>query len=96
MVFQGRKDIFQNLLRGASIKIFIGLLCWTKKVSFYFIKTYFQPVFTSKEFKHCMFEQRLQIEFYDQNLVRKKRTLKSNLVYSDKIHLQNYGNSSLL
>ena len=34
-----------------------------------------------------MFELILQIGFYDQNLVRKKRTLKSNLIYSDKIHL---------
>ena len=32
-----------------------------------------------------MFELRLQIGFYDLNLVRKKRTLKSNLIYSDKI-----------
>ena len=43
---------------------------------------------TGKAFKHCMFELRLQIGFYDQNLVRKKRTLKSNLIYSENTFLK--------
>ena len=37
-----------------------------------FFKKYFKEVLTGKAFKHCMFELRLQISLYDQNLVRKE------------------------
>ena len=40
---------------------------------------------TGKAFKHCMFELRLQIGFYDQNLVRKKEDfeIKSDLFWQN-------------
>ena len=75
MVFQGRKDIIQNWLWAAplcQLNQIYRFIMLDQKGYFFFIKTYFQPVLTSKAFKHCMFELRLQIGFYDQNLVRKK------------------------
>ena len=39
-----------------------------------------------------MFELRLQIGLYDQNLVRKKRTLISNLILSNIINFQKHRN----
>ena len=50
------------------------------KIFVFIIQKYFKEVLTDKAFKHCMFELRLQIGLYDQNLVRKKRTLISNLI----------------
>ena len=71
MVFQGQKDIFQNWLRAAHL-CQLNQTMLDQKGKCFFIKTYFIPVFTGKAFKHCMFELRLQIGFYDQNLVRKR------------------------
>ena len=57
----------------------------------YIIK-YFQQVLTGKSFKYCMFKLTLQISIYDQNLVRKKRTLISNLILSNIINFQEHRN----
>ena len=63
-------------------------LNWNKKFRFYSQKHVFYEVLTGKAFKHCMFELRLQIDLYYQNLVRKKRILISNLILSNKIIFQ--------
>ena len=50
------------------------------KCKFLFIKTYFLVVLTGEAFKNGMFELRLNIGLYDQNLALKKRILYSNLI----------------
>ena len=88
MLFQGQKDIYQNLLRAAPLcqlnqtYMFIML---DQKGCFFFIKTHFKAVLTGKAFKHCRFELRLQISLYDQNLAIKKEDfrLKSDLVWQN-------------
>ena len=80
MVFWGLIDISQNCLQAAPT----FQLHQTKRVtmfSFYLKKkTCFKEVLNGKAFQHSMFELRLQIVLYDQNLALTMRILDSNLV----------------
>ena len=95
--FKAKKYIFQTLLWASPSCQLHQTLRFTMldpKWSFLFINKYFYGVLTAKAFKYCMFELRLQIGLFDQNLVRKKRTLISNLILSNIINFQkqiNYG-----
>ena len=91
------KNIFSKidckLTLYANLTKLISSLYSTPRVNFYLLKKYFQEVLTGKSFKHCMFKLTLQIGLYDQNLVRKKRTLISNLILSNIINFQEHRNS---
>ena len=77
------KQIFAKnnckLLLYANLTKFIDSLYLTLKVNFIH-QQIFSNVLTGKSFQNCMFKLTLQIGLYDQNLVRKKRTLISNYV----------------
>ena len=91
------KKIFSKidceLLLHANLTKLKGSLYLTTGVHFYSSKKYFQEDLTGKSFKHCMFKLTLQIGLYDQNLLRKKRTLISNLILSHIINFQRHRNS---
>ena len=91
------KKIFSKidceLLLHANLTKLKGSLYLTPRVHFYSSKKKFQEDLTGKSFKHCMFKLTLQIGLYDQNLVRKKRTLISNLILSHIINFQKHRNS---
>ena len=76
-----------KLLLYANLTKLIGSLCWTKKVSFF---PQSKPIFNQfllvkRSNTACSFELRLQIGFYDQNLVRKKEDfeIKSDLFWQN-------------
>ena len=75
MVFYGQKDLFQRWLRASpSCQLYqtYRFIIFDSKGKFLFINKYFQEFLTGKSFNHCMFRLTLQIDLYDQNLVRKK------------------------